>query len=61
MTDIERASLAQEWLMGYYKAWIPLDKCLELVKFMTEETASSSVDKKHYDVECSDGYCRVIL
>jgi hypothetical protein len=40
VTDIEKATLAQEWLMAYldeefeFLVWIPLDKCLELIRFI---------------------------
>jgi hypothetical protein len=33
MNDIDVASKVQEWLMQYYRQWIPLDACLELVKY----------------------------
>ncbi len=32
MDDIDRASIAQKWLMKYYGQWIPLDSCLELIR-----------------------------
>lgn len=34
MSDINKARGAQQWLMEYYNEWIPLDKCLELVRHM---------------------------
>jgi hypothetical protein len=32
MEDIDKAVLAQNWLMQYYRQWIPLDSCLALVR-----------------------------
>jgi len=37
VTDIEYATRLQKGLMYYYKQWIPLDKCLEIIKVVLEE------------------------
>lgn len=31
MQTIDKAIIAQNWIMQYYKQWIPLDACLELI------------------------------
>ena len=36
VTDIEYATRLQKGLMYYYKQWIPLDKCLEIIKVVLE-------------------------
>ena len=34
MTDIDKAMKAQEWLMEFYRQYLPLDACLALVRFV---------------------------
>jgi len=36
LPDIEYATRLQKELMKYYKQWIPLDKCLEIIKVVNE-------------------------
>lgn len=31
MEAIDKAIVAQNWLMQYYRQWIPLDSCLALI------------------------------
>jgi len=51
MTDIDKATKAQEWLMEHYRQWIPLDACLELVRFMAPKPDVLPCD----DCELRDG------
>ncbi len=49
MADIDRATNAQNWLMEYYRNWIPLDACLALVRSIDPDRERLGADRKRLE------------